>query len=92
MVDGNSTRLQLDFGSVFEAKGVLSYGPGKMAVEMVVKYFSFVRFGLDQQAAVGCAHSINTDAHRQDIVICVGIESPVLVPFYRRAEFPRFHI
>jgi hypothetical protein len=51
-----------------------------------------MRAGRDQHRAVFEVAVVQQDANREDVVIGVRVERPILVPFHRRAVLRRLHV
>ena len=59
---------------------------------VVVVGRTLVRTGYDQQCAVRLVHFVDADAHGQDVVVGMGVEGPILVPFHRAAVVGGLHV
>jgi len=59
---------------------------------VVVAHRTGVRAGRDQHRAVFQVGVVQHHADRQDVVIGVRVECPILVPFYRRTILRRLHV
>jgi len=64
----------------------------EIAVGVVVVHRSLVRAWQDHQRPVGLVAVVEQDAGGEDVVVRVGVESPVLVPFDRRAVAGGLHV
>ena len=64
----------------------------EIAVGMVIEDLAAMRAGNHEQRAILLAAVIEQDADGQDVVIGVGIEGPVLMPFDGSAEARRLHV
>ena len=59
---------------------------------MVVIDRAFVRAGKDHQRAIFLGHIVNANTYGEDVVVGMGVEGIVLMPFHRRAISGLLHI
>ncbi len=94
MVDGNAPGFDLQGNKLMLIRVKLRVGhrADEDAVLVMVIEGTFMRARNNQQRSVFKPHIIKGDADGQQVVVGVGVEGPVLVPFDRAAELGRFHI
>ena len=76
----------------FVAKGRIGYGTAKMAVEVMIVHWPFVRAGNDEQGAIFFCHVVKHHAHGEQIVVAMWIKCPILMPFDRAAVSGLLHV
>src|SRR5262245_50270191 len=92
VMDRDSAGAQLDRHRLIGFERRIGDRTDKRAVLVMVEHRAAMRAGDREQTAVFEQHIVDRHADRQQVVVRVRVERPVLVPFDRAAELWRFHV
>ena len=94
MVDRDAASAQQDRYSVAGVEIFVGHRADKDAplLVVVIQHRPFMRTGNDHERAILYRHLVDADADGQQIIVGVGIEGPILVPFHRAAKGRIFEV